>query len=366
MCTSGIAVDGVEAVDWSYGGDKDGKKSEERLRFADHEARGVANAPSGRAPKCARGEVLVAGACAAVAAGYYAPQEGMTEGIQCQPGSFSISTGAEVCTACPIGEFQANYAATACEPCALGEFSAATGAVACVKCPPGEFMDDVGGGRCKKCAIGTYASGTGESSCRSCGLDFVDQAVTTYETGSVGKADCVCKSGYYRDNEDLCQECGKGLFCPEGSHIQGIGEHMWDEGVKKPTNVSVRMGYWVEDGAHLHEVHQCATVVQTDYLQAHQLETGWITDESVASRRCKGFLPGGAGCAAQRGGHLCGRCEPGFFRGEDQTCMDCEERANNVTMWLVCLLIIIVLLPFAAYKVFNSGASEYAFLGGFV
>jgi len=57
----GLVEDGVEAVDWSYGGDNaDGVNSAERLTFGDQVARGVANAPSGVAPPppvCEKGTV---------------------------------------------------------------------------------------------------------------------------------------------------------------------------------------------------------------------------------------------------------------------------------------------------------------------
>lgn len=110
------------------------------------------------------------------------------------------------------------------------------------------------------------------------------------------------------------------------------------------------------------KVRQCDTGVTTHVendLASHDLESGYITDDSVASQRCVGGSVGDSSCAANRVGEICGRCVDGFFQ-KRQDCTDCSDMDENIGLVLVAIFGAVFFLPFVAYRIFNSGASEYS------
>jgi len=126
--------------------------------------------------------------------------------------------------------------------------------------------------------------------------------------------------------------------------------------------MKVRPGYWVPSVEKVEHVHKCGTRVTTDTLLNHDPVPGWKealdNEDSLASMRCPALYAGDEGCTDNRTGPLCGRCMDGYYK--DATgCIACDGKTSNVGMILTVLVIVLLILPFVAYAVFNGGASEY-------
>ena len=181
--------------------------------------------------------------CLVCNSGNFSSFKGQSACSECQPGSFSPTSGAQAsCTLCEKGTKGPTAGATTCYRCSSGTFApfqalslcydctpgtySNTSAYpdTCLECPASYFSNASALTSCSACGHGTYTSGFGASACSLCapGTYLVhsrlfDNNLTTTEPPRSGRATkCnICKRGTFSElpsSSTRCVTCAAGSF----------------------------------------------------------------------------------------------------------------------------------------------------------
>lgn len=123
----------------------------------------------------------------------YTEAEG--ECLACEPGFYKDSIGPGACTACPVNTTSA---------------VASVSQDACV-CVAGYTHD---GSKCVECAVGSYKGSSGNEPCSIC------PSVSSSAAGSVSIDNCTCIAGFYgtiNSTDSFCTHCPYDFYCPGGN-----------------------------------------------------------------------------------------------------------------------------------------------------
>jgi hypothetical protein len=147
---------------------------------------------------------------------------------------------------CSMGNIY-NESTSTCEPCPVGTYghrSGYTGLTQCLDCYPGTVRQSPGGYTCETCLPGTFAAVTGQSQCRLCPEgQYNDESGATEckscvdilfggisPQGAASDDKCTCPTGKYRGKVhgqiDACKGCTLGMLCEEPgltAPLQAVG-----------------------------------------------------------------------------------------------------------------------------------------------
>ena len=197
---------------------------------------------------CAGGEAQETGRCSP---GYYCPNgsltsrpiasvcprglhcpEGSAEPKPCSPGTFTNSSGQEVCTTCPDGFYcdpvEVNYIGDPYEICPPGYYCPAGTGANWIPCPVGTYSDQLGlfeEKQCTPCDSGMFCDREGQTIVSGvCDPGYycwraatsrspTSQNFTDAELFSGGNETSVC-----RYHEEVAGPCFVGHYCPRGTN----------------------------------------------------------------------------------------------------------------------------------------------------
>jgi hypothetical protein len=230
--------------------------------------------------------------CSPCLAGSYAPFEGNTECIYCNPGTYIPNSGSSSpCMNCPANTYSATtMGATSCTPCPNGLLTDARSGYSSdctAQCPAGMY----GVERCESCPVGTYNRWTKQRNlynCSPCGDGFTsplrstgsDQCksncpaghygsvwsqpdyygssssvacipcpVGTYnsEIGQTGVSACKpCDLGTYSDSmgDSVCKECLRDKYCKQGISYDCNSDRVSDVSSQESSDCTCKPGFF--------------------------------------------------------------------------------------------------------------------------
>ncbi|XP_028320851.1 uncharacterized protein LOC114474630 [Gouania willdenowi] len=134
---------------------------------------------------------------------------GSSSPVICPDGTFSNSTGAEVCDDCPSGTYC--LSGEGVQPCPAGHYCVGGGVEGILPCPPGTYSPQIGLSQVEQCLI--------------CPAGFYCEDWGLFEPTGPCQAGFYCIAGVNFPNPDgnfstgLGGACPKGRYCPEGTSI---------------------------------------------------------------------------------------------------------------------------------------------------
>ena len=149
----------------------------------------------------------------------------------CPPGSVKPLAGDHQCVLCAANEF--SYNTTLCKDCAQNHISP-PGSAECTCAAPYVPGSDIDASLCELCGVDHYyvagASQYIEGVCEPC----MHNSSTEGKAGQIGRASCICDSGFVRstqhtctpcpvntfEEDGVCRPCGVGATSPEASAAQ--------------------------------------------------------------------------------------------------------------------------------------------------
>jgi len=210
---------------------------------------------------------------------------------ECSPGSFYDQAGGS-CTECEPGTYSKTTGATACRPCPAGTASASAGATACSDCHPGSYSTwrSIA---CSRCDWHTYSNRPKAVNCAIC--------PTGKYAGASGSTACnsgpYCAAGFSTKMTQLHGD-PRGL-CPEGYVLQG--------GEEPPCIYDPE--FYI-DGTPEQAQRQPIWFFQIECIPESFLDCPAGTFSDPANKRCSKCR---AGKASARGAKKCSRCHSGSF-----------------------------------------------------
>jgi len=176
---------------------------------------------------CSPGSYATNSSCVLCSAGTWSPGN-TTSCSDCAIGSFSNHSGTVSCDLCPSGSFGVKSAASsqdeACQLCPSGTFQSQQGLTECVPCDQGTYNPSAGAisnSSCIPCPRNTYSTSLNVSSISLCSA--CPNNTFTYSIGAKNVSECVsesvliCSLGWYRN----ATEC---VPCPTGTFATGTGD----------------------------------------------------------------------------------------------------------------------------------------------
>lgn len=184
----------------------------------------------------------------------------------------------------------------ACDVIKPGSVVIITGSGPSCECPAGKYDT---GSFCQECSDGTYQPNPGQSACVPCETSENTRGIT----GSMSRAACVCKDGYYYiDDPAICSVCGIGTICINGTF-------------------EVAEGYWRALADSYHVVECPLSVGSTPRCQSNSAEAGAEL------------------CGVGYTGPLCTVCDTGYGNIGPSQCTECNGRGAD--SFIVLLLFIL-------------------------
>jgi hypothetical protein len=163
------------------------------------------------APPCTPGTYSLSGKepCTEAPAGYHVETPGATEPSECQPGSYSSTTGMAFCVPAATGYYVPTEGATLELECEAGHFSAVTDSIACLPTLPGYYAPKASM-LAIPCEAGTYAGSAESATCSAASPgSFVDMSQATTQTP--------CPAGFF-SSEVRATGC---VITPAGTFATG-------------------------------------------------------------------------------------------------------------------------------------------------
>lgn len=168
--------------------------------------------------------------CTICPAGYACPG-GLSDRVQCTPGTYQNLTGQSTCSNCGPGAYSLTNTATTCltcapgtnsslavrgtvcPPCPSGTYQPNSAQSTCIPCSPGSSFSDTGRTTpCSSCLINTYQPLLGQTTCLNCPTNSGTQGAL----GATQITQCICADTYYF-NVDSCLPCPVGNACVGGT-----------------------------------------------------------------------------------------------------------------------------------------------------
>jgi cysteine-rich repeat protein len=127
----------------------------------------------------------------------------------CSPGYFrGLSTGRGVCEPCHDKTVKFAIGDEGCLPCPdRSQFFQSETQTGCI-CDAGAFLNQATS-ECLLCVPGTFKNVSGDQTCTACPV-----GMNTLSVGTIDVGECVCDTGFFRNNAFKCQACPVNTFNP--------------------------------------------------------------------------------------------------------------------------------------------------------